>query len=95
MFIADHYARNRERYGKTLIFADRWFQCEAIGEYLEKRGIRAGTIIYEMLQDREHRMNAISENLMKMQRSLKLFEKMSLMFSSMFACLLREQMYLM
>ena len=44
MFIADHYARNRERYGKTLIFADRWFQCEAIGEYLEKRGIRAGTI---------------------------------------------------
>lgn len=44
MFIADHYARNKERYGKTLIFADRWFQCEAISEHLRTRGIRTGTI---------------------------------------------------
>ncbi len=44
MFIADHYARNKEKYGKTLIFADRWFQCEAISKPLEKRGIRAGTV---------------------------------------------------
>jgi len=44
MFIADHYTRNKEKYGKTLIFADRWFQCEAISKYLEKRGIRAGTV---------------------------------------------------
>lgn len=44
MFIADHYARNKERYGKTLIFTDRWFQCEAISEHLRKRGIRAGTV---------------------------------------------------
>lgn len=44
MFIAEHYAKNKKRYGKTLIFADRWFQCEAISEYLHKRGVRAGTI---------------------------------------------------
>ena len=43
-FIADLYARNKDRYGKTLIFADRWFQCEAISEHLRKLGIRAGTI---------------------------------------------------
>lgn len=44
MFIADHYAANKARYGKTLIFADRWFQCEAISEHLRKRGIRTGTV---------------------------------------------------
>ena len=44
MFIADLYARNKDRYGKTLIFVDRWFQCEAISEHLRKLGIRAGTV---------------------------------------------------
>jgi len=28
--IADHYVTHRERYGRTMIFVDRWFQCEAI-----------------------------------------------------------------
>ncbi|MDD4446073.1 MAG: DEAD/DEAH box helicase family protein [Methanothrix sp.] len=44
IFIADQYARNKERYGKTLIFADRWHQCEAIAERLRNRGIRAGSV---------------------------------------------------
>jgi len=44
IFIADQYARNKERYGKTLIFADRWYQCEAIAERLGNRGIRAGSV---------------------------------------------------
>lgn len=43
-FIAEHYSKNKEKYGKTLIFADRWFQCEAISEYLRHRGVRTGTI---------------------------------------------------
>ena len=42
--IAATYADNCEKYGKTIIFADRWFQCEAISEFLEKRGIRAGSV---------------------------------------------------
>lgn len=42
--IAATYANNCEKYGKTIIFADRWFQCEAISEFLEKRGIRAGSV---------------------------------------------------
>lgn len=46
MFIAEHYSKNKEKYGKTLIFADRWFQCEAIAEYLTKRGIRNGAIYH-------------------------------------------------
>lgn len=43
-FIAEHYIKNRTKYGKTIIFADRWFQCEAISEYLSKEGIRTGTV---------------------------------------------------
>lgn len=42
--IAKHYANNRKKYGKTIIFADRWFQCEAISEFLKKHEIRTGTI---------------------------------------------------
>ena len=43
-FIAEHYAKNKAKYGKTLIFTDRWFQCEAISEYLRQKGIRTGTV---------------------------------------------------
>ncbi|HII07587.1 MAG TPA: DEAD/DEAH box helicase family protein [Methanotrichaceae archaeon] len=43
-YIGATYVGNRERYGKTIIFADRWYQCEVIGEYLEKRGVRAGAV---------------------------------------------------
>ncbi len=40
-FIADHYAKLKARYGRTIIFADRWFQCEAICKSLEARGVKA------------------------------------------------------
>lgn len=40
-FIADHYARNKKRYGRTIMFTDRWFQCVAIREGLKKRGVEA------------------------------------------------------
>lgn len=43
-FIAQTYAEHRERYGKTIIFADRWFQCEQLREFLEQRGVRVGTV---------------------------------------------------
>lgn len=44
LYIAKYYADNREKYGKTLIFADRWYQCEAISDFLNQHGIRTGTI---------------------------------------------------
>lgn len=45
-FIAKTYVANKERYGKTIIFADRWFQCEQLREFLEQHNkeIRVGTI---------------------------------------------------
>jgi superfamily II DNA or RNA helicase len=43
-FIAQTYVNSRARYGKTIIFTDRWFQCEAIVEALGKRGVKADAI---------------------------------------------------
>lgn len=42
--IAQTYADNHKKYGKTIIFAERWFQCLQIQEFLEKRGIKAGAV---------------------------------------------------
>ena len=43
-FIASYYAENKKRFGKTIIFADRWFQCEQISTFLEKRRVKTGTV---------------------------------------------------
>jgi len=43
-FIAETYVANKERYGKTIVFADRWFQCEQLSEMLRLRGVRTGAI---------------------------------------------------
>jgi superfamily II DNA or RNA helicase len=43
-FIISDYINNRKDYGKTLIFADRWFQCEYLSEQLKRQGIKAGAI---------------------------------------------------
>jgi ATP-dependent helicase IRC3 len=44
LFIANYYAANKKRFGKTIIFADRWFQCEQISEFLRKRRIKTGSV---------------------------------------------------
>ena len=36
-FIADFYFNNREKFGKTIIFLDRWYQCMTVEKYLNKR----------------------------------------------------------
>ncbi|OWY68663.1 hypothetical protein B7486_25190 [cyanobacterium TDX16] len=45
-FIAKTYAENRERYGKTIIFTDRWFQCEQLSDFIKQqdREIKVGTV---------------------------------------------------
>ncbi|MGY2896778.1 DEAD/DEAH box helicase family protein [Deinococcus sp. UYEF24] len=42
--IAETYAQNRDKYGQTLIFADRWYQCTALVELLRQRGVRADAV---------------------------------------------------
>lgn len=43
-FIIQEYLTNREEYGKTIIFADRWFQCVYLKEKLAKNGVRVDTV---------------------------------------------------
>lgn len=43
-FIASTYARNRAKFGKTIIFADRWFQCDYLREALLKHKVKAEVI---------------------------------------------------
>lgn len=42
--IAEAYVRNRKKYGKTIIFAERWHQCEFLCEVLRRRGVRADAV---------------------------------------------------
>ena len=43
-FIISDYMNNKSDYGKTLIFADRWFQCEYLVEKLNEQGIKANAV---------------------------------------------------
>ncbi|MFB6375102.1 MAG: DEAD/DEAH box helicase, partial [Bradymonadaceae bacterium] len=43
--IADHYAANRDKYGKTLILADRRIQCVMIETALNDRGVKAASVM--------------------------------------------------
>jgi ATP-dependent helicase IRC3 len=43
-YIVGYYLNGREKYGKTLIFADRWFQCNYLREQLRNRGVRADVV---------------------------------------------------
>ncbi len=44
LYIANYYVQHKEKYGKTLIFADRWYQCEQLSEFLRSRGVRTGAM---------------------------------------------------
>ncbi|MEH1968234.1 DEAD/DEAH box helicase [Nostoc sp.] len=43
-FIVNNYVSKKGAYGKTIIFADRWFQCEYIKNKLVDKGIKADAI---------------------------------------------------
>lgn len=42
--IAETYKTHQQKFGKTIIFAERWWQCVQICEFLEPRGVKAGTM---------------------------------------------------
>lgn len=43
MIVSD-YVNNRSEYGKTIIFADRWYQCEYIMEKLNEQGVSVAAV---------------------------------------------------
>ncbi len=42
--IAQEYVTNRALYGKTIVFADRWYQCVDLVQNLLKAGVRADAV---------------------------------------------------
>ncbi len=50
-YIVDDYVRNKDQYGKTIIFADRWPQCIYIKEKLVERGIKADAVFSKIHDD--------------------------------------------
>lgn len=71
-YIISDYINNKKIYGKTNIFADRWFQCEYIIEKLKSLGIRANAV-YSKIENtdtlftdgRGRRSNKENEAIMK------------------------------
>jgi superfamily II DNA or RNA helicase len=43
-YIIDDYLKSRNEYGKTIIFSDRWFQCEYMVGKLKENGVKADCI---------------------------------------------------
>ena len=50
-FIASTYVQNKDRFGKTIIFVDRWYQCEQLREMLLRRGVRADAVYSHVTLD--------------------------------------------
>lgn len=46
-FIINEYLNNKNKYGKTIIFLDRWFQCEYIKKKLIEHNILADAVYYQ------------------------------------------------
>ncbi len=59
-YIVDTYVKNKNRYGKTIIFADRREQCEYLNKLLLDNGIRSDVMYSASGKEREN-INALEE----------------------------------
>lgn len=59
--ILDQYLKNKEKYGKTLIFALNVFHCRFLYEELIKAGIKAG-LVYSGKEDNSKVINMFKDN---------------------------------
>lgn len=50
--IVNTYLADKERYGKTIIFADRWFQCVYLKDKLREKGIKVDAIYSQIDADK-------------------------------------------
>ena len=64
--IVHTYVKNKAKYGKTIIFVDRWFQCVYLKQKLLEQGIQADTIYSHIDADpgsaEAHNKRGASEN---------------------------------
>ena len=73
--IVAQYFNNRAKYGRTIMFADRWPQCEYLVEALKKRGVRAGAVYSRVVSipggadiRRRHRVGENADTLARFKR---------------------------
>lgn len=59
--IVKHYVENKKKYGKTIMFADRWYQCEYLLKALQKRGVLADAV-YSQVKDRSSARDRTDKN---------------------------------
>lgn len=58
-FIINEYLKNKNYYGKTIIFLDRWYQCIYFKEKLVENGINADAIYYQNERGSDNNNKAI------------------------------------
>ena len=46
--IVETYVKNKSIYGKTIIFADRWYQCDSINTLLNSAGVSSDVVYHQM-----------------------------------------------
>ncbi len=63
-FIVLEYLRNRNEYGKTIIFLDRWYQCEYMKAEFRKHGVKCDAI-YSFDNGRKRRNGEVIERFRK------------------------------
>lgn len=51
-YIANYYVQNRDTYRKTIIFADRWYQCDVLSKFLNNAGISADVMYSQQGNER-------------------------------------------
>lgn len=72
--IVNAYVKNKEKYGKTIIFADRWFQCVYLKEKLLEKGIQADAIYSHIGADPGSETGSNQRDANKNQKILERFK---------------------
>lgn len=72
--IVSTYVKNKKRYGKTIIFADRWFQCIYLKEKLREQGIQADAIYSHIDADPDAKEGSKQRDTNKNQKILQRFK---------------------
>jgi hypothetical protein len=71
-YIADDYVKNKDEYGKTIVFADRWPQCVYIKDKLAERGIKADAV-FTKVHDKSN-LRSVKADLYDNERIIKDFQ---------------------
>jgi superfamily II DNA or RNA helicase len=69
--IVRHFVQNRDRYGKTIIFATRWAQCEYLASALRAQGVEEVYTVYSKVDGRNAAPRTASDN----ENALESFKK--------------------